>query len=377
MGKKILILGNGFDLAHSLPTRYSNFLDFCYDAIFPKGNTIYEAFDKVFLDNIIKQLGSAENFMEKIFCFTNYIKENIWYTYLNALYKGDYLIGENWIDFESEIKYIIETIDRYNKTSVYSYKNIVSEMNNNLISTDKFQKFNELLICSPYSFEGKPFKDLRKMLYNDLEKLILALEIYLSFVEAIPIRSKSPNIFDDYDCIINFNYTNTYQRVYGECDDQFYIHGEINNDPNNMVLGIDEYWSEEERDNHTNFTIFKKFAQRIQKRTGIKSYEWIDEILTDYDENDSISEVFVFGHSLDVTDKDILCDYLKSEATSVTIYCKDKETEGEYIANAIKIIGEKRLLEKVNQNPSKLKFEIQQDMIPIEEKGLLAAGAAQ
>lgn len=28
-GKTILILGNGFDLAHGLPTRYSDFLEFC------------------------------------------------------------------------------------------------------------------------------------------------------------------------------------------------------------------------------------------------------------------------------------------------------------------------------------------------------------
>lgn len=29
MGKTVLILGNGFDLAHDLPTRYSDFLKFC------------------------------------------------------------------------------------------------------------------------------------------------------------------------------------------------------------------------------------------------------------------------------------------------------------------------------------------------------------
>lgn len=29
MGKTVLILGNGFDLAHGLPTRYSDFLNFC------------------------------------------------------------------------------------------------------------------------------------------------------------------------------------------------------------------------------------------------------------------------------------------------------------------------------------------------------------
>lgn len=26
---KILLIGNGFDLAHKLPTRYKDFLDFC------------------------------------------------------------------------------------------------------------------------------------------------------------------------------------------------------------------------------------------------------------------------------------------------------------------------------------------------------------
>ena len=152
-----------------------------------------------------------------------------------------------------------------------------------------------------------------------------------------------------------------------------------NHEPNKRVLGIDEYWSEEERDSHTNFTVFKKFAQRIQKRTGVDSYKWFEEIQDIYKNKNIASEVHIFGHSLDVTDKDILYDYLESNATTVTIYCKDKETEGEYIANVIKIIGEKRLLEKVNQYPPKLKFVIQQPMVPIEkeEKELLTSGAAK
>jgi hypothetical protein len=46
-----------------------------------------------------------------------------------------------------------------------------------------------------------------------------------------------------------------------------------------MVLGIDEYWSsEEEMAEHVDFVIFKKFAQRIQKRTGIDSWKYLREI---------------------------------------------------------------------------------------------------
>ena len=32
MYKKILILGNGFDLAYDLPTKYKDFLEFCENA---------------------------------------------------------------------------------------------------------------------------------------------------------------------------------------------------------------------------------------------------------------------------------------------------------------------------------------------------------
>lgn len=78
---------------------------------------------------------------------------------------------------------------------------------------------------------------------------------------------------------------------------------------------------------------------------------------------DGVSEVYIFGHSLDVTDKDILSGFIGDDATSVTVYCMDKGTEGELIANTIKLITEKRLLEKVNHVPPKLKY-----VIPPKEK---------
>lgn len=142
-----------------------------------------------------------------------------------------------------------------------------------------------------------------------------------------------------------------------------------------MILGIDEYWSEKERDSHTNFTIFKKFAQRIRKKTGIENFKYLNDINKIYEKEgkhwsgnvditetytDGTSLVYVFGHSLDVTDKDILIDFLMNETTAVTIYCRNKGVEGELIANVIQIITEKRLLEKANQVPPKIEFIIQE-----------------
>ena len=223
-------------------------------------------------------------------------------------------------------------------------------------------------------------KDFREKTFEDLERLTRALELYLTaFVEKIAIIQKIPEISSlSPDYVINFNYTDTYERIY-KSENVYHIHGKADANrlalDNDMVLGIDEYWSESERDERTNFTIFKKFAQRIQKHTGNESYKYLEEIqelfkaseniqsgsdASSKDHPDGVSYVYVFGHSLDVTDKDILSSFIGDDSTSVTIYCMDKGTEGELIANTIKLIGEEKLLDKSNHVPAKLNYVIQE-----------------
>lgn len=395
MGKTVLILGNGFDLAHGLPTRYSDFLKFCdticeiknsiaqegvykleyYDMItrkINKRNFLTEFMFKYYETLIYKEKNfqkyGNKNFLDDIeynqidYVIKNiyhWVNDNIWYKYLNELFNKEKTKGEKWIDFESEISFIIETIDKYVKNISHNWY-VTNDINSDVIDfPSKFTIFRSIV---DVSFNKRPgtVKNIRKRLYNDLNSIISALETYLlEFAEKF-IKPKKIDLIDkiEPDCIINFNYTHTYQNIYGNCEDVFHIHGELNHEPNNMVLGINEYWPKKERNKNTNFTVFKKFAQRIQKDVGIENYKWFDEILYDYKKRSEFAKVFIFGHSLDVTDKDILCDYLKSAATEVTIYCIDNETEGEYIANLIKIMGEKRLLEKINQYPQKLKFVI-------------------
>ena len=194
----------------------------------------------------------------------------------------------------------------------------------------------------------------------------------------IPINAKIPELESlTPDYVINFNYTDTYERIYKK-GTVYHIHGKVDIthsvEENNMVLGIDEYWTGDKRDEKTNFTIFKKFAQRIQKHTGNENYKYLKEIQNVFKKKeetwsgnvdtskvhtDGISYVYIFGHSLDVTDKDILSSFVGDDATSVTVYCRDKGTEGELIANTIKLIGAEKLLDKSNYIPTKLDFVIQ------------------
>lgn len=107
--------------------------------------------------------------------------------------------------------------------------------------------------------------------------------MYLSFfVENIIINERIAEISNlSPDYVINFNYTNTYEKIY-KTGEVYHIHGKADgthsSEENNMVLGIDEYWLDDKQNQRTNFTIFKKFSQRILKHTGNNSYKYLKEI---------------------------------------------------------------------------------------------------
>lgn len=433
-GKRILILGNGFDLAHNLPTKYSDFLKFCKivksflyndndisgyledictceeDSEKVKRNKTIE-FEKQFITKlndegfknteIIKkdfdiEMDKIYQGKEKNFYLSHiyeYIRCNIWFDYFEYLYTNSMMKGENWIDFETEICYVIKEIDQMNLSLTDEWK-VLSKNIDNLMS-DKLARFvilfdNKFDNPQDISKRRRQFtmREFIKKLYSDLEQLICALELYLSeFVEKIEIERLTPEIERiNPDYIINFNYTHTYEKNYEkivketneknkENSKVYHIHGEAkpNRDKNNdcnIVLGIDEYWIDEEKDKHTNFTIFKKFAQRIQKKTGDNIYRYLEEIkgigsninrninMPDDENNNYVSEVYVFGHSLDITDKDIISEFIGNDATSVRIFCRSKQSEGELIAKTINLIGEDKLIEKTYRKIANLEYII-------------------
>ena len=94
-GKKILLIGNGFDLAHGLPTSYSYFLDFCdkVEKIFTFQHRLTEmVYKRKFLDdwNIDKSIKnkllewykkSPTNHDELLIELNDNIRDNIWINY--------------------------------------------------------------------------------------------------------------------------------------------------------------------------------------------------------------------------------------------------------------------------------------------------------
>lgn len=110
----ILIIGNGFDIAHGLPTKYIDFLEFV--------NVIKQILNTKKLDEInwrnihpevkyiIKQnTGNIRNnlFSQSVM-WSDLLDNNVWIDYF---LQNDMHGKENWIDFESEISDIIKSLD--------------------------------------------------------------------------------------------------------------------------------------------------------------------------------------------------------------------------------------------------------------------------
>ena len=140
-----------------------------------------------------------------------------------------------------------------------------------------------------------------------------------------------------------------------------------------MVLGVDEYLPEDKRTVEVDFCIFKKFVQRIRKHNDVTYASWLKEIeetkprslheKTSVDQDavlsgtfEDFSDIYFFGHSLDITDKDILRRFVISAKTRIHIFARNKSSEGELIAKLIRMAGEEIVIKKSTTDPPMIEF---------------------
>ena len=203
---------------------------------------------------------------------------------------------------------------------------------------------------------------------KDLKDFIRCLEIYI----CIHINEIKPNKritelddIESIDAVLSFNYTNTYERLYGKDNTKYhYIHGKanINNtvDSCQLVLGINEY-SDTSDDNDTEFIQYEKFFQRIYKRNGCEYTKWIE----DKDEEDKKYNIYIYGHSLDSTDADVLNEFIELENCQITIFYYDDEALEGQITNLTKIIGRKKMIDFTSGSSPKISFQKQDNTIDV------------
>lgn len=386
--KRILITGNGFDLAHNLPTSYMDFIkviNYLINMYDSKSNITAQTLSYVYGiksplnkenngDNNINKCYNAHKEHingtqldnQKVMDMVRIAKINCWFKYFKINIHKDI----KWIDFEKEIKYVLRIVEdffiyarkdkvcswadtiRFSSTDVgYELKFIV-DIFNDLVSTNGpaiFHIKGEYCI-KKYNHEGKGIligldeKKILNYLSNELIEFSKLFELYITeFINKISVdKSSAFELFKNIDAVITFNYTSTYTNIYNNIDKDkiVYVHGKAGE--GNIVFGVDS----DKHDNleylDTNFIKFKKFYQRINNG-NLLAYQNV------LPKNRNFELVF-YGHSLDETDSDILKDLLTLGNTSCTIYHHNLDTKEEHIQNLCKLFGKEKLTELLQEN---------------------------
>lgn len=368
----IFLLGNGFDLHHNLPTNYIDFLDtvdflsrrISYDSC----STVGEVFGNPKLTESNKTIENCnekyKSVYESVMVSSDNIRQlvdlankNDWFKYMLECYRKN----ATWIDFEQEISHVCDLFKEYfNTNRKYKKLNVKKECEasflcfNSIFTTEldysRYSGFYDRIILREQFVKKDEHNHavlneslIIETLYNSLKELSEMLSLYLRlFVDNTIYDLLNNNlikrnyIFDDVDQVFTLNYTNTFAKVYGNAfNNTLHIHGNIDSE---IVLGIQADKNDELKENDTTFIPFKKYFQR-----SIYETEYLlNKKIYDLKQSKDTINLSIMGHSLDITDRDII-KKLFDIADRITIYYYgDKKAQGNCIKKLIHIFGQEK-----------------------------------
>jgi len=221
-----------------------------------------------------------------------------------------------------------------------------------------------------FSFAGTHVSNFSKFMFLHLTKFTRAFEIYcLCFVNKLVIDFTDKKDIkclriNDFGYVLSFNYTNTFEVLYGSDVTKFcFIHGKAQKDTDktNMVLGIDETLSGNAVNTSFTFAKFKKYFQRIILKTGSEYKDWIRDISGS--DTRLKFEIYILGHSLGLTDHEILKEFfnINSNKVRITIFFHDEVSEIRAVEKTIQMIGKDELIRRVHGSDWSIRFVNQYD----------------
>lgn len=280
---KLYIIGNGFDLAHGLKTRYSDFLLWYINKfikIFNASNSdIYEDGLMIFesKDHKIPEFESLTSLKEY------FSKSHSTLSPKNFLFGRIYNQSDelNWVDIEYE--YYLALLMLYRKVEKHH--------------STKFEGSDKLLIGVNSCFEF-----LKKELIEYLSTIRIQLnnkEIEARFNSELKKRNIDKVLF------LVFNYTNTIELYLKSLNIKsykvIYIHGQLNEESNPIIFGygdeMDEYYKKIESLNVNGFLINMKAFSYLMTTNYSNLTKFID---------DGDFTVSIMGHSCGISDRILL-----------------------------------------------------------------------
>lgn len=380
---RLILIGNGFDIAHGLPTKYSEFINNYWE------NTISE----------IEELGQTKYENDEIlieFLPMNFNKNMSYHDLLKSLkersleivFKNKFLgiISKklsinSWVDIEKEYYRLLKELisdDSYSIIDLNNDFNRIKELLNSYltkIENDSGERNKDLLIringniggkiYAPYELKdfSEEYKEYRSkyelsklekvkenmVSYENMDKKLKLINIALKGIftskamKDILMSYKSNGLFNfipDETLVLNFNYTTT-ERYYGRPRDfenynndfvtkssLIHIHGEIDiYKKSPIIFGFgdeldEEYKSIENLDDNNYLENIKSINYQDSK-----NYKNLLEFL-----NNDHYQVFVMGHSCGISDRTLLNTIFEHDNCSSIkpFYFEDEDGKDNY-----------------------------------------------
>ncbi|KPM31049.1 Hypothetical protein I595_3028 [Croceitalea dokdonensis DOKDO 023] len=394
---KLIILGNGFDLAHGLPTSYSHFINHFWVNLInsyqdvltnklvyisPKHiglinqghkdfKTLKENFEsqsKRFKYRYNKELVIIETQNERGDTITVFEFKNQFFKRLNVI------CTNNWVDIENEYYQELKRISKrkdshysgtkedFEQNQIEKNKKSIERLNSEFAEIrDLFEDYLITNVSDKYYFNKFANREWIKMyeflkpisLLNNQSKLLDEFNAKedKTDIDALLEKEKKGERHLTRTYVLNFNYTLTTSQYLFEIDKQEYqslqnnIHGILSNKMNNPVnFGFGDemdgdYKSIENLNDNEYLKNFKSF--KYSQNSNYKN-------LLDYIDSDKF-QVYVMGHSCGLSDRTLLNTIFEHDncrSIKVFYYQREDGTDNftEIIQNMSRHFNDKKMM---------------------------------
>ncbi len=333
---RIILIGNGFDIAHGKETSYRNFIDDYWKGIMKK---IKNTRPKTFETDDLKAIGYTISFSSnesvkslkdeaRELCDKLIVKNN----FLNNITDKNYL--EKWVDIEDEYYTQLKEII----SQEYRDDSEIEKLNS------EFERVKKLLEVYLRKVEEEHSSDKVTRIRHQLKKKIYSSFNQRDFLEEIMQDDSNLGLIPKQILFLNFNYTDTHlyysQNQSNEPinSDLSYIniHGNLHKEDNNPIIfgfgdEIDDDYKKIEKLNNNEYLENIKSIKYLETDNYKELIKFI---------NSDYYQVFIFGHSCGISDRTLLNTLFEHEnCVSIKPYYHQKNEKEDNYSDIIRNIS--------------------------------------
>jgi len=289
MKKQLFLIGNGFDLAHGIPTSYNHLVNWYGEQLLEKLRQVKTVNDDFFETSLRIPLGGRvydihdcppdfAKLLDKGFAKS---KSDLFIELLTNFRKG------NWVDIESFYFEKLKQIAEIPKDKIHSEYRI-----------------------ERVGILNQQFQNIQNLLSQYLETLNNDITVIPEFIEMFKPRKQ-----EDRYMFLTFNYTNTIDLYLQQLQNNLKnfqvvnIHGQLNSDENPIIFGYgdqhDEMYAILENFNQNEYLEYIKYPKYTLSDGFQKLSRFINVPHETYD-------VHILGHSCGLSDRTLLREVLEN-----------------------------------------------------------------